>query len=127
MTSRTCLVVVTSLVSEKELHSYDLGVPGVYLIEGIDPSQTDEVACDTALESFHNREPVKVLEDFDIRVVDANSRVELRPSSQAMDSVEVVDCHKLSDDIPDWVAAMLQPLQPARSNTLRQNSIEPGW
>lgn len=127
MTSRTCLVVVTSLVSEKELHSYDLGVPGVYLIEGIDPYQIDEVACDTALESFHNREPVKVLEDFDIRVVDANSRVELRPSAQAMDSVEVVDCHKLSDDIPDWVAAMLQPLQPAQTNTLRQNSIEPGW
>lgn len=127
MTSRACLVVVTSLVGEKELHSYDLGVPGVYLIEGIDPSQPDEVACDTALESFHNREPVKVLEDFDIRVIDANTRVELRPSAQMVDSVEVVDCHKLSDDIPDWVATMLQPPKPAESTTLRHNSIEPGW
>ena len=125
MTTRTCLIIVASLVNEKELHAQDLGVPGVYLVEGIDPRQSDEMVCETALESFHNREAIKVLEDFAIHVIDADSRLELEPAAQAVDSVEVLDCAKLGDDVPDWISSILQPPKPAVETRLSYSAHEP--
>ena len=125
MTTKTCLVVATPIVNEKDLHAYDIGVPGVYLVSGIDPSQSDDVVCETALESFHNREAIKVLEDFSIRVIDADTRVELNPSSHIMDSVEVVDCSKLSDEIPEWIVSLLHTPSPLPVANLRHNTYDP--
>lgn len=123
--TRTCLIVVASLVNEKELHAYDLGVPGVYMVEGIDPSQGDEMVCETALESFHNREAIKVLDDFAIHVIDADTRQELQPADKTIDSVEVLDCTKLGDDVPDWIKSILQPPKAAVDNVLRHQSYDP--
>lgn len=108
MSTRNCLVVVKPAVKESDLHNYDIGVAGVYLVNGIEAGLTDEHICETALESFHDSQGIKVLDDFHIRVVDVDRKIELVGASLPIESLEVLHCEKLGDDIPDWVNHILE-------------------
>ena len=66
---RTLNVIATQLVDET--HAADIDVAGEYAVTIIDDGKlTDGQAACAALDSFHTKIPVKVLDDFEFIVVD---------------------------------------------------------
>jgi hypothetical protein len=101
------LLVVVEAVEGAQLHDDDTGVSGVYVVYGIDPAMTDMEKAESALETFHTSNGIKVLDDFEISVIDPVTR-------KIMDTGEECEfgefqCDKLSEDIPDWINNLLNP------------------
>lgn len=87
----------------------DKDVPGVYLVE-VDPSLSGEEKAEVALDHFHEKNGIAMLEDFDIAVFDA-SGTEL-PRMEAYDNGSLQRrgeyCGGLNDvDVPASVKAAM--------------------
>ena len=129
MTTRSLLVAVVQCSADTDIHVLDAALPGVYQVK-IDPELTDELAYETAAESFHMSVPIKVLEDFDIRVFDEVQRTELNASEALIDDLLIYDCFKIADQLPAWLHAQVvqSPIaEPPVKTVLRANDLsEPG-
>ena len=129
MTTRSLLVVVVQRSANTDIHVLDAALPGVYQVK-IDPEITDELAYETAAESFHMSVPIKVLEDFDVRVFDEVQRTELNASEALIDDLLIYDCFKIADQLPAWLHAQVvqSPIaEPPVKTVLRANDLsEPG-
>ncbi|MDT8924739.1 hypothetical protein RBE51_18255 [Pseudomonas taiwanensis] len=129
MTTRSLLVAVVQRSTDTDIHALDVDLPGVYQIK-IDPELTDDLAYETAAESFHMSVPIKVLEGFDIRVFDEAKRTELNASEKLVDDLMVYNCFKIADQLPAWLHAQVaqSPIaEPPVKTVLRANDLsEPG-
>lgn len=129
MTTRSLLVAVVQRSADTDIHVLDAALPGVYQVK-IDPELTDELAYETAAESFHMSVPIKVLEDFDVRVFDEAKRTELNASEALIDDLLIYDCFKIADQLPAWLHAQVvqSPIsEPPVKTVLRANDLsEPG-
>lgn len=70
LNTRVLITVTTSLLAE-ELHAYDQGIAGTYLVHVNDvapekPDQDDNPVIEAALDVFHDKIGIKVLDDFQI-------------------------------------------------------------
>jgi hypothetical protein len=69
-------VVVEANCPDDQLHADDEGVAGTYDV-GVPPQLSEGIQAGLALEAFHENIGIKVLEDFDISVVNPATRLEM--------------------------------------------------
>lgn len=118
MTIRSLLVAVVQRSADTDIHVLDADLPSVYQVK-IDPELTDDMSV-----------PIKVLEDFDIRVFDEAKRTELNASETLVDDLMIYNCFKIADQLPAWlhVQVVKSPIaKPPVKTVLRANNLsEPG-
>ena len=78
MTKKTIELVVNARPVGSKLDDEDLHVPGTYLLE-VDQDLPAAQRADAALDIFHSRVPVGVLEDFEFDVIDSVTKRVLDP------------------------------------------------
>ena len=66
--NRIVLIFVRQLVEDELLHKYDIDIKGTYRVE-VSSEVTPEVAASIALDAFHSEISVKVLDDFEFKVL----------------------------------------------------------
>jgi len=70
-TMRKLFVIAEATIAENLLKEIDLKVPGIYPFQ-ISSNLSDAAAATKALDQFHSKIPVSVLDDFSFHVEDAD-------------------------------------------------------
>ncbi|HHK1717156.1 TPA: hypothetical protein ACQQ5N_002941 [Pseudomonas aeruginosa] len=69
-------VIVATELPQQALHQLDQDVAGIYSVT-VESRLTQGIQSGVALDVFHDNQPIKMLEDFTITVVDPSTGMEL--------------------------------------------------
>jgi hypothetical protein len=99
---KTLQIHAVVVVPADDIHEDDQGVPGTYEV-AVSSGVSDGLAAWAALEAFHLKNGVKVLEDFDFHVFDPAQQSyiqQVEPSEDEANAVRYSYEGKVSDDLP---------------------------
>lgn len=89
------LVLATPLQPKSDLHHYDKNVGGTYEVELMDDLAPEDIPS-AALDGFHDSIAVKVLDDFNFTVHDADTGVQLHESGEHDDYELAGECSSVT-------------------------------
>jgi len=104
--SRTLVVAVTSPIGES--------LCGLYQITDIDPQLSDAHAADVANESIMCEVGMNLLfGTYALTVFDPEARAEIATSAPVT-TQDPCPCIKISDEMPEWISALIQTKAPIK-------------